>query len=472
MKLSTKLYFGLGALLLLALGLALESVRQQYRMSRQFEQVVLGSVTKLELAAAVRSAAWEAETYKRGTFLAASLMETQMRDRFHEGSQKASIKLTDALGELSRLADAADRPIIEETSAAAAEYVPLVAQFASVTKSGALADVKPLVPKIVPLVDRLDRQTDLLIKRQRATLNAAAAEASASAVTTLIGIFVLLTIVGATSILTVRRATVQLVQQASALDREAQAVTEGARQVSAAGEQVAQVATEQAASLQEASASSKEIQAMTNRNLQTIESASRQTAEVSGSMTEATQSAALMLKSMDAMVTASGKISTIIQAIDQIAFQTNILALNAAVEAARAGDAGLGFAVVAEEVRALSHRSAKAAKDTATLIEESLAVTRDGKSKLDMVKRAIDVSAEKAAAVQVLTETVSRDSREQARAVTQVTQAFSQIDIVTQRLAANAEETAAAGAHLNQTAQHARTAVSALNGLVFGNAGA
>src|SRR5207342_1997764 len=127
---------------------------------------------------------------------------------------------------------------------------------------------------------------------------------------------------------------------------------------------------------------------------------------------EANQHLAAMMESMKEINGSSERISKIIRVIDEIAFQTNILALNAAVEAARAGEAGMGFAVVADEVRNLAQRSAQAAKDTATLIEESIANSNDGNSKLEQVANAITGITEKTVRVKTLVDEVHLGSQE------------------------------------------------------------
>ena len=135
--------------------------------------------------------------------------------------------------------------------------------------------------------------------------------------------------------------------------------------------------------------------------------------------------------------------------IDEIAFQTNILALNAAVEAARAGEAGMGFAVVADEVRNLAQRCAQAAKDTASLIEESIAKSNDGKSKVDQVAAAIREITEESTTIKTLVDEVNLGSQEQARGMEQIGKAITQMEQVTQKTAANAEESASAAEELN-----------------------
>jgi len=164
----------------------------------------------------------------------------------------------------------------------------------------------------------------------------------------------------------------------------------------------------------------------------------------------------------------SDKVAKIIKVIDEIAFQTNILALNAAVEAARAGEAGMGFAVVADEVRNLAQRCAQAAKDTAALIEESIAKSKDGKAKVDQVAVAIRAITEESGKVKTLVEEVSLGSLEQTRGIEQVAKALTQMEQVTQQSAANAEESAAASEQLTAQASALMEVVHQLIAMVGG----
>jgi methyl-accepting chemotaxis protein/methyl-accepting chemotaxis protein-1 (serine sensor receptor) len=175
-----------------------------------------------------------------------------------------------------------------------------------------------------------------------------------------------------------------------------------------------------------------------------------------------------MVVAMSEIKTSSDKISKIIKTIDEIAFQTNILALNAAVEAARAGEAGMGFAVVADEVRNLAQRCAQAAKDTAALIEESIAKSNDGKTKVDQVAVAIQTITEESAKVKTLVDEVNLGSQEQARGIEQIGKAITQMEQVTQKTAANAEESASAAEELTAQSETLKDVVGRLTLMVGG----
>ena len=164
--------------------------------------------------------------------------------------------------------------------------------------------------------------------------------------------------------------------------------------------------------------------------------------------------------------TATTATANIIKTIDEIAFQTNILALNAAVEAARAGEAGMGFAVVADEVRNLAQRSAQAARDTAGLIEESMAKSSEGTARVAVVAEAIGSITGAVAKARGLVDEVSVASRQQAQGIDQVTQAIAQMEKVTQGTAATAEESAAASEELSAQADTALGIVGSLEQMV------
>jgi methyl-accepting chemotaxis protein/methyl-accepting chemotaxis protein-1 (serine sensor receptor) len=194
---------------------------------------------------------------------------------------------------------------------------------------------------------------------------------------------------------------------------------------------------------------------------------------VSQSVATANNTLSDMTASMQEIGSSSGKISKIIKVIDEIAFQTNILALNAAVEAARAGEAGAGFAVVADEVRNLAQRSAQAAKDTASLIEESILKSTEGSKKLGQVAASIQGITEGVGRVKTLIDEVEASSKEQAQGIDQISKAVAQMEEVTQRSAASAEQTASASEELNAQSQALMAVVGnlqAMAGTGSGNA--
>ena len=246
-------------------------------------------------------------------------------------------------------------------------------------------------------------------------------------------------------------------------------VASAASQVSSASHSLAQGSSEQAASLEETSASSEEINALARRNSEHSGEAARLVATWQEKFVRTNQSLERMVAAMGDIDTQSGKIAKIIKAIDAIAFQTNILALNAAVEAARAGEAGMGFAVVAGEVRNLAQRSAQAARDTAELIEESIAKSSDGKIKVDQVAAAIRGIAGEFGKVKVLVDEVTQGSREQTLRIEEVARAVFQMQQTTQTTAAGSEESAAAAEELSAQSAALRSVVVRLTSMVGGS---
>ncbi len=236
------------------------------------------------------------------------------------------------------------------------------------------------------------------------------------------------------------------------MSQAADEIRTGSDEISRGNLDLSQRTEQQATSLQETSASMGKMTVAVKLNADNAQqanqlaAAAREQAERGGSVV---RSAVLAMTEIN---TASKKIADIIGVIDDIAFQTNLLALNAAVEAARAGEQGKGFAVVASEVRNLASRSAGAAKQIKTLIQDSVAKVTDG-SKL--VGESGHVLGEIVIGVKKVTDVVAEiaaSSGEQADGIERVNQAVAAMDAVTQQNAALVEEASAAAQALTQQA--------------------
>jgi methyl-accepting chemotaxis protein len=229
----------------------------------------------------------------------------------------------------------------------------------------------------------------------------------------------------------------------------AQQVASASNQIAAGSQALAQGASEQASTLEEVTASLKEISDMTKTNslsaqeAQTLASASQ---EATNQGVEKVRELSTAIHGIKASSDASAKI---VKTIDEIALQTNLLALNAAVEAARAGEAGRGFAVVAEEVRNLAIRSADAARDTASLIQESVRNSEVGVTMNEQVVTYLEGITGRMAQLDAKVAEIASASQHQDVAVNQINVAIDQLNQVTQQSAANAEESAAAAEELS-----------------------
>ncbi len=149
----------------------------------------------------------------------------------------------------------------------------------------------------------------------------------------------------------------------------------------------------------------------------------------------------------------AAKIAQITKVVDEIAFQTNILALNAAIEAARAGESGAGFAVVAEEVRRLAQRSAQAAGDIARLVEESVANTLDGVSRLDSVAGTVRGLIEHTGSAQTLVKDFTSSSDELALAMEHVSSTIRAVQKIIGQTSDDSRQTAMTSQEIGERAQ-------------------
>ena len=226
-------------------------------------------------------------------------------------------------------------------------------------------------------------------------------------------------------------------------------VANGAKQIADGAQSLAQGSTEQAASIEELSSSISEISQKTKENMEKADKAAFLSDSIKEKAEKGSRQMDEMMAAVNEISSASSSINRVIKVIDDIAFQTNILALNAAVEAARAGQHGKGFAVVAEEVRNLAAKSAEAAKDSGSLIDNSIEKATLGvRIAGETAESLADIVAGINESNQLVRE-IAQSSEEQSLSIAQINSGVDQVTQVVQHNSATAEEEAAASEEMS-----------------------
>jgi methyl-accepting chemotaxis protein len=239
-----------------------------------------------------------------------------------------------------------------------------------------------------------------------------------------------------------------------------ESITTASQEIAQGNADLSQRTEEQASSLEETASSMEELTSTVRQNAENAKQANQLAANASDIAIKGGKVVGDVVDTMASISTSSKKIVDIISVIEGIAFQTNILALNAAVEAARAGEQGRGFAVVAGEVRNLAQRSAAAAKEIKTLIDDSVDKVDAGSKQVDQAGSTMTEIVQAVKRVTDIMSEISAASQEQGAGIEQVNTAIVQMDEVTQQNAALVEEAAAAAEAMQEQAVMLMQAVS------------
>ncbi len=472
MTIGKKLRMAIVTMLLVAAGMAASAVYSIHTISRELETSTGLTTEKLALAGNLKAAANIMRTGQRGMLLNGFQRDSKGADatRADYAKKKAGALALVASMEPLLLTEEGRR-LINQLKSDIERHAESFRQISDLCDTGKLKEAEIFYKEQGAPAGVAMEQTASEMMEQQIQIMRASAEAGHSQVRFAV---ISLTAIGVLGVITLLVTLFMVAGITKGLSRLSAELSEGAAQVQSASAQVAtssqrlaQEASNGAASIEETSAAAKEVASLARKSAGQAKTAANLMDTVDARVGEGNKTLGQMVESMSAITESSGRISKIIKVIDEIAFQTNILALNAAVEAARAGESGMGFAVVADEVRNLAQRSAQAARDTAALIEDSIAKSNDGGVKLERVAEVIQSITENTGKVKTFIDEVSLASLDEAKGVEAISKGVNQMEQSTQDTASFSEESAAASQQLSaqaETLNHIAEQVGAMVG--------
>jgi len=467
-----KLGTSAGSLLLLVVLLGAASWTALNRVSGELDRAVTRTAVAIDQMQGAAKRAEETTSDTRGAALSYG-NEDDASGAANEKKLAAAYVRLDQMMALARpLAPVLAQKTMQRLMDELAIMRPLQAEYIQLSRQHEPEAAEKLMrERLEPLVDAVQADSLTVVKADRAELADAKVRSDRVESTSrwAIGVaFAAALLVSLMTLAAARGIQRTLAEAVSGLLEGADEITGASSQVASASQGLAEGSSRQAASVEETASSSIQAQAMSRRNADNSQTMAELAGSVEKMFCETQQHLREMVASM-AEIDASGrKIARILGEIDTIAFQTNLLALNAAVEAARAGDAGLGFGVVAEEVRNLAQRVGKAAKDTGTLVAESITTSSAGNRKVELVVQSLRQVAGSAERMRAMAQDVLSSSEAQSVGMEQIGKAMGTLEQVAQQTAAHAEESSAVAEQLQAQSMSMREIVGRLNAMVTG----
>ncbi len=458
MTLGNKLKLAIAAMLAVVVGMTASALYSITIVDKELEISTGSTAEKLALAGDVKAAANIMRTGQRGILLNALQSDpagAAATERDYSKKKEETLALVAKIDGL--LGREEGRQLVQQLKSDIERRAACFRQIAQLCRAGNLNQASAFYKERgAPAGAAMERTASALMTQETAIMRRSADAGRRQARFAMIA----MTAIGTFGIGTIILTFVMVGGITKTMSHLAAELSQGASQVFSTSSQVASASQKLAA---EASASASAIEATSTAALQVASMArlsagqARTAADIMDSVdaqvNNGNKTLGEMVESMTEIAESSGRISKIIQVIDGIAFQTNILALNAAVEAAGAGEAGMGFAVVADEVRNLAQRSAVAARDTAGLIEDSIAKSNGGAIKPQQVAEVIRGITENTGRTKKFINDVSLASLAEAKGVDEISRGVIQMQQSTRDTASFSEESAAAGQQLSNQAK-------------------